>query len=121
MASPEGTPVEREKWTAGELNRSCVGTSRCLAAHCKDDTPSAGWDDVTPLFKTALVGFYVRSAPFGGSDRSSSGHRYDPIPLADGTIDAGMSRELVHYVHEEHDTVFQTVIALVGRLEGRGL
>ena len=57
-----------------------------------------------PLFKTALVGIYVRSAPFGGSDKSSNGHRYDSIPFANGMINAGMSCELIHYVHEEHYT-----------------
>eukprot|EP00965_Chrysotila_dentata_P066333 2196075-Pleurochrysis_carterae.AAC.1 len=30
-----------------------------------------------PKFKTALVQIYVRSAPYGGSDKSSNGHRYD--------------------------------------------
>ena len=29
------------------FNCSCVGISRCLAAYCKDDTPTAGWDDIT--------------------------------------------------------------------------
>ena len=62
-----------------------------------------------PLFKTALVGIYVRSAPYGGSDKSNNGHRYDSIPFANGMINAGMSCELIHYVHEEHYTFFQTV------------
>ena len=62
-----------------------------------------------PKFKTALVGVYVRSAPYGGSDKSSNGHRYDSIPFANGMINAGMSCELIHYVHEEHYTFFQTV------------
>jgi len=62
-----------------------------------------------PVFKTALVGIYVRPAPYGGSDKSSNGHRYDSIPFANGMINAGMSCELIHYVHEEHYTFFQTV------------
>ena len=48
LASPEGTPAEQEKWIVGEFNCSCVGISRCLAAYCKDDTPNACWDDITP-------------------------------------------------------------------------
>ena len=24
-----------------------MGISRCLAAYCKDDTPTASWDDIT--------------------------------------------------------------------------
>ena len=44
----QGTPAEQEKWIVGEFNCSCVGISRCLAAYCKDDTPNACWDDITP-------------------------------------------------------------------------
>merc|ERR1712054_558427 len=56
-----------------------------------------------PKFKIALAEIYVRSQPYGGSDKSSNGHRYDSIPFANGMIDAGMSCELIHYVHDEHD------------------
>jgi len=59
-----------------------------------------------PKFKAALVGIYVRSAPFGGGDKSSNGHRYDSIPFANGMIAAGMSCQLIHYVHDEHDKFF---------------
>ncbi|CAE7685440.1 MDH2, partial [Symbiodinium pilosum] len=60
-------------------------------------------------FKTCLVGIYVRSQPFGGSDKSSNGHRYDSIPFANGMIGAGMSCQLIHYVHEEHEVFFDVV------------
>ena len=60
-----------------------------------------------PKFKTALVGIYVRSAPYGGSDKSSNGHRYDSIPFANGMINAGMSCQLIHYLFEEHDAFFE--------------
>merc|ERR1719240_2280134 len=65
------------------------------------DQPSA------PKFKTALAQIYVRSAPYGGSDKSSNGHRYDTIPFANGMIKAGMSCQLIHYVHDEHDKFFE--------------
>jgi len=55
-----------------------------------------------PKANTAVVQIYVRSQPFGGSDKSISGHRYDSIPIANGMINAGMSCQLIHYVHEEH-------------------
>ncbi|CAE8673280.1 unnamed protein product [Polarella glacialis] len=48
LASPEGTPTEKEKWIVGEFNCSCVGISKCLAAYCKDDTPNAKFDDIAP-------------------------------------------------------------------------
>ena len=55
-----------------------------------------------PKFKGALVQIYVRSQPYGGSDKSNNGHRYDSIPFANGMINAGMSCQLIHYTHEEH-------------------
>merc|ERR1719181_1394856 len=45
-SSPPGTAPEDEKWIVGEFNCSCVGISKCLAAYCKDDTPSVGWKDI---------------------------------------------------------------------------
>ena len=62
-----------------------------------------------PKFRLALVQIYVRSAPYGGSDKSVNGHRYDSIPFANGMINAGMSCQLIHYTHEEHDKFFELV------------
>jgi glutathione synthase/RimK-type ligase-like ATP-grasp enzyme len=64
-----------------------------------------------PRFKTALVGCYVRDQKYGGSDKSSNGHRYDTIPFANGAIMAGMSCQLINYVHQEHDKFFEVVKA----------
>jgi hypothetical protein len=64
-----------------------------------------------PSFKTCLVGLYVRSAKYGGADKSSNGHRYDSIPIANGMISAGMSCQLINYVHQEHDKFFSVVPA----------
>mmetsp|Transcript_66572 Transcript_66572/g.192833 ORF Transcript_66572/g.192833 Transcript_66572/m.192833 type:complete len:731 (+) Transcript_66572:57-2249(+) len=60
----------------------------------------------SPTFKGALCQIYVRCQPYGGSDKSSNGHRYDSIPFANGMINAGMSCQLIHYVHQEHDAFF---------------
>jgi len=60
-----------------------------------------------PKYKGALAQIYVRDAPYGGSDKSSNGHRYDSIPFANGMINAGMSCQLIHYVHQEHDKFFE--------------
>merc|ERR1719506_1314131 len=62
-----------------------------------------------PKFKTALVEIYVRSQDFGGSDKSSNGHRYDTIPFANGMINSGISCDLIHYVHDEHDKFFKVI------------
>merc|ERR1712100_62199 len=48
-----------------------------------------------------------RSQPYGGSDKSDNGHRYDSIPIANGMINAGISCQLIHYVHDEHDKFFE--------------
>merc|ERR1711972_1097798 len=61
----------------------------------------------TPAYKGALAQIYVRPQPYGGSDKSSNGHRYDSIPFANGMTKAGMSCQLIHYVHEEHDRFFK--------------
>mmetsp|Transcript_28573 Transcript_28573/g.60623 ORF Transcript_28573/g.60623 Transcript_28573/m.60623 type:complete len:499 (-) Transcript_28573:55-1551(-) len=61
----------------------------------------------SPKFKGALCQIYIRSAPYGGSDKSCNGHRYDSIPFANGMIKAGMSCQLIHYVHEEHEKFFE--------------
>ncbi|CAK0790737.1 unnamed protein product, partial [Prorocentrum cordatum] len=58
---------------------------------------------VSPSYKGALAQIYVRSAKYGGSDKSSNGHRYDSIPFANGMIKAGMSCQLIHYVWQEHN------------------
>merc|ERR1711871_1223674 len=63
----------------------------------------------SPSYKIALAQIYVRSQPYGGSDKSSNGHRYDSIPFANGMISAGMSCQLVHYVHEEHDKFMEVM------------
>lgn len=60
-----------------------------------------------PRFKGALCQIYVRSQDYGGSDKSNNGHRYDTMPFANGMINAGMSCQLIHYVHEEHDKFFE--------------
>merc|ERR1719223_986597 len=67
-----------------------------------------------PKFKGALCQIYVRDAPYGGSDKSSNGHRYDSIPFANGMINAGMSCQLVHYVHDQHDKFFEVVKKFMG-------
>eukprot|EP00439_Symbiodinium_sp_Y106_P054132 s3114_g7.t1 len=60
-----------------------------------------------PKFKGALAQIFVRSQPYGGSDKSNNGHRYDSIPFANGMITSGMSCQLIHYTHEEHDKFFE--------------
>ncbi|CAE7230331.1 MDH2 [Symbiodinium sp. CCMP2592] len=62
-----------------------------------------------PRYNTCLAGIYVRSQPGGGTDKSANGHRYDSMAFANGIIQAGMSCQLINYVHEEHDKFFDVV------------
>ena len=39
----------------GEFNCSCVGISKCLPAYCKDDTPTAGWNDIPAADKAEVT------------------------------------------------------------------
>ena len=95
-------------WAAVDKNSPCPGPVDCssITVVAKDykgmlDQPSA------PKFKGALAQIYVRSQPYGGSDKSNNGHRYDSIPIVNGMISAGMSCQLIHYTHEEHDKFFE--------------
>ncbi|CAK9034458.1 unnamed protein product [Durusdinium trenchii] len=95
-------------WAAVDRKDPCPGPVDCsgITVVAKDykgmlDQPSA------PKFKGALAQIYVRSQPYGGSDKSNNGHRYDSIPIVNGMISAGMSCQLIHYTHEEHDKFFE--------------
>merc|ERR1719281_1391632 len=59
-----------------------------------------------PKYKMAMLEVCVRSAPYGGADKSSNGHRYDSVPFVNGMIGAGISCQPIHYLHEEHDKFF---------------
>merc|ERR1719282_1051012 len=98
------------------MKRGVLGPSQCDGSNLVDVsglTRVAKNDDgllpqpAKPIYKTALVQIYVGNQPFGGADKSENGHRYDTIPIANGMIAAGMSCQLVHYVHTEHDKFFE--------------
>lgn len=56
-----------------------------------------------PKAKAALIQVYVRTQKFGGPDKGANRHCCDAVPIANGLIAHGMSCQLLHYVHEEHD------------------
>jgi len=82
-----------------------ISTLTVVAKELDDMLPQPS----SPKYKTALINIYVRSAPYGGSDKSSNGCRYDYVPFVNGMIGAGMSCQVIHYVHEEHDKFFDVV------------
>ena len=95
-------------WAAVDKKEPCPGPVDCssITVVAKDykgmlEQPSA------PKFKGALAQIYVRSQPYGGSDKSSNGHRYDSMCIVNGMINSGLSCQLIHYTHEEHDKFFE--------------
>ncbi|CAE8643061.1 unnamed protein product [Polarella glacialis] len=107
-ATTWGSWQEGDIVAAVESGSACPGPVDCssLCVVAKDYNGLLP-QPAEPKFKGALCQIYVRSQPYGGSDKSSNGHRYDSIPFANGMINAGMSCQLIHYVHEEHDKFFE--------------
>merc|ERR1740121_598190 len=60
-------------------------------------------------YRVALVGCYVDSLPGGGSDKVSSGHRFDTIGIANGLKKAGIAVQILFYNVNEHDRFFEVV------------
>lgn len=69
-----------------------------------------------PIFKVAILQLFVRGQRFGGPDKTTSGDRYDSAALANGLRSAGMTCELLHYFHEEHDAMFDVLKRFVAVL-----
>ena len=74
----------------------------------KDDTGLLP-QPASPKYRTALVEIYVRGQDFGGSDKSANGHRYDSIPFMNGMINSNISCQPIHYLHEDHDKIFEVL------------
>merc|ERR1712038_4663 len=66
-------------------------------------------DPEDPKFRVALVGCYVDSHETGGSDKVTSGHRFDSIGIANGLKNAGMAVQILFYNVDEHDEFFKAV------------
>ena len=47
----------------------------------------------------ALAQIYVRSQPYGGSDKSNNGHRYDSIPIVNGISASGQLININHAIY----------------------
>merc|ERR1712151_1073213 len=66
-------------------------------------------DPVDAAYRVALVGCYVDSLPMGGSDKVTSGHRFDTIGIANGLKKAGIAVQILFYNVNEHDRFFEAV------------
>merc|ERR1719436_905924 len=66
-------------------------------------------DPVDAKYRVALVGCYVDKLPGGGSDKVSSGHRFDTIGIANGLKKAGLAVQILFYNVNEHDRFFEVV------------
>merc|ERR1712117_1018153 len=47
--------------------------------------------------------------PMGGSDKVTSGHRFDSVGIANGLRDAGIAVQMIFYNVDEHDRFFEIV------------
>merc|ERR1719203_150770 len=82
--------------------------SRGLTYKAKhDDNLQA--DPADAKFRVALVGSYVDSHPAGGSDKVTSGHRFDTVGIANGLKKAGLAVQIIFYNVNEHDRFFEVV------------
>lgn len=87
--------------------KPCPGPVDCssITVVAKDykgmlDQPSA------PKFKGALAQIYVRSQPYGGSDKSNNGHRYDSIPIVNGILNLPETVELDNFLWKLNISIF---------------
>jgi len=66
-------------------------------------------DPADARHRVALVGCYVDSLENGGSDKVSSGHRFDTVGIANGLKHAGVAVQIIFYNVDEHDRFFEVV------------
>lgn len=66
-------------------------------------------DPADAKYRVALVGCYVDSHPSGGSDKVTSGHRFDTVGIANGLKHAGLAVQILFYNIDEHDRFFEVV------------
>merc|ERR1712054_186814 len=83
-APPAAAPAAAAPAAAAPAGSS--GTSKFGLTQIAKNDEGLKAQPASPKFKMALVQIYVRSAPYGGSDKSSNGHRYDSLAFANGMI-----------------------------------
>merc|ERR1712066_861962 len=66
-------------------------------------------DPADAKYRVALVGCYVDAHPTGGSDKVTSGHRFDTVGIANGLKNAGLAVQILFYNVNEHDRFFEVV------------
>jgi len=66
-------------------------------------------DPADAKYRVALVGCYVDAHETGGSDKVTSGHRFDTVGIANGLKHAGIAVQILFYNVDEHDKFFEVV------------
>merc|ERR1711972_236687 len=105
MANKIGA-LAREQLDAG-MAKPPVDVSGLTYKAKHDDNLKADPED--PKYRVALVGCYVDSHPTGGSDKVTSGHRFDSVGIANGLKNAGLAVQILFYNVDEHDRFFEVV------------
>merc|ERR1712226_588598 len=70
-----------------------------------DDNMEA--DPADAKHRVAIATCYVDSHPSGGSDKVSSGHRFDTVGIANGLKHAKLAVQIIFYNVPEHDKFFE--------------
>merc|ERR1719266_3138972 len=93
--------------TSGGSAKAKIDVSGLTYKAKHDDNLEA--DPADAKYRVALVGCYVDSHPTGGSDKVTSGHRFDTVGIANGLKRAGIAVQMIFYNVAEHDRFFQVV------------
>merc|ERR1712127_70253 len=93
--------------TGGKSAKPPIDISGLTYKAKHDDNLEA--DPVDAKYRVALVGCYVDSHPSGGSDKVTSGHRFDTVGIANGLKHAGLAVQILFYNIDEHDRFFEVV------------
>jgi len=104
---PGAEQSSRPRHIAAEMAKAAIDTTGLTYKAKHDDNLEA--DPADAKFRVALVGSYVDSHPQGGSDKVTSGHRFDTVGIANGLKHAGLAVQILFYNVDEHDRFFEVV------------
>merc|ERR1740123_2535631 len=93
--------------TSGGSAKAKIDVSGLTYKAKHDDNLEA--DPADAKYRVAIVGCYVDSHPSGGSDKVSSGHRFDTVGIANGCKRSGLAVQIIFYNVNEHDRFFEVV------------
>jgi len=107
MSNKIGTLAREQLDARAQKAKPVIDVSGLTYKAKSDDSAIA--DPSNAQYRVALVGCYVDSHPMGGSDKVTSGHRFDSVGIANGLRRAGIAVQMIFYNVAEHDKFFEVV------------